>query len=96
VESALEDGPWFCGKDFSLVDAVYGPIFRYFDTFDRISDFGILDSKPNTAVWRARLGSHPAIREAVSADYDRALREFILGRAGILAGLLTEQVDHAT
>jgi len=96
VESALEEGPWFCGKHFSLVDAVYGPIFRYFDTFDRISDFGILDKKPKTAAWRAKLGSHPAVREAVGADYDRALTEFVLGRAGILGGLMAGQVDNAT
>ena len=36
VENELADGPWFSGERFSLVDAVYGPIFRYFDVFDRI------------------------------------------------------------
>src|SRR3984893_9838452 len=28
--------PWFDGDKFSLVDAVFGPVFRYFDAFDEI------------------------------------------------------------
>ena len=30
VETALGSGPYFAGERFSLVDAVFGPIFRYF------------------------------------------------------------------
>ena len=41
LESHLGPGPWFDG-DFSLVDAVFGPVFRYFDVFDRIGEFGVL------------------------------------------------------
>ena len=36
VEKTLGAGPFFAGKDFSLVDAVFAPIFRYFDVFDRV------------------------------------------------------------
>src|SRR5262249_11297161 len=32
-------GPWFDGEKFTLVDAVFGPVFRYFDVFDEIDDF---------------------------------------------------------
>ena len=35
VEAALGDWPFFSGADFSLVDAVFAPVFRYFDVFDR-------------------------------------------------------------
>jgi len=42
IKAALGDGPYFAGGDFSVVDAVFGPIFRYFDVFDGIADFGIL------------------------------------------------------
>ena len=34
VEGELGEGPWFAGRDFSLVDSVYGPIFRYFDVIE--------------------------------------------------------------
>src|SRR6516162_7975160 len=44
--------PWFDGEKFSLVDAVFGPVFRYFDVFDDIADFGILAGKPKIKSWR--------------------------------------------
>ena len=31
VGAALGDGPWFAGPHFGLVDAMFGPVFRYFD-----------------------------------------------------------------
>src|SRR6266568_1881824 len=43
LESRVAAAPWFDGESFSLVDAVFGPVFRYFDVFD---DFGILAGKP--------------------------------------------------
>ena len=42
LERRLLARPWFDGENFSLVDAVFGPVFRYFDAFDLIADFGIL------------------------------------------------------
>src|SRR5690242_4778469 len=34
LEARLVAAPWFDGDNFSLVDAVFGPVFRYFDVFD--------------------------------------------------------------
>src|SRR5215471_765517 len=62
-------GPWFDGQTFSLVDAVFGPVFRYFDVFDEIGDFGILGAKPKVARWRQNLAARASVRSAVSADY---------------------------
>jgi glutathione S-transferase len=42
LESRVAASPWFDGENFSMVDAVFGPVFRYFDVFDDIADFGIL------------------------------------------------------
>ena len=66
--AARQSGPWFGGDRFSLVDAVYGPVFRYFDTFDRIGDFGILDGKPLVQAWRAALNDRRSVKEAVGTD----------------------------
>src|SRR6201985_1235609 len=55
-------GPWFDGAAFSLVDAVFGPVFRYFDVFDQIGDFGILTSTPRLAAWRAALAARPSVK----------------------------------
>jgi glutathione S-transferase len=77
LEGRVAAAPWFDGETFSLVDAVYGPVFRYFDVFDEIADFGILANKPKLARWRKPLAARPSVRGAVSADYPALLRSFL-------------------
>jgi glutathione S-transferase len=79
--------PWFDGEKFSLVDAVFGPVFRYFDAFDAIGDFGILRDKPRLARWRENLAARRSVRSAVSADYPALLRDFIERRRSYLSQL---------
>ena len=57
LEERLVAAPWFDGENFSLVDAVFAPAFRYFDVFDEIGDFGILANKPKIARWRKSFAS---------------------------------------
>ena len=80
VEAELGEGPWFAGARFTLVDAVFGPIFRYFDSFDRIGEFGILVDKPKIAAWRQTLAARPSVRDAVGADYPERLAAFLRAR----------------
>ena len=87
LESHLGDGPWF-DRGFSLVDAVFGPVFRYFDVFDRIGDFGILAAKPKVAAWRKALAARPSIRQAVGADYESRLVRFLAQRNSHLSTLM--------
>ncbi len=87
LEQRLLAAPWLDGEKFSLVDAVFGPVFRYFDTFDAIGDFGILSGKPKLARWRKNLAERPSVRSAVSADYPALLRDFIDRRQSWLSGL---------
>lgn len=77
LESRLVATPWFDGESFSLVDAVFAPVFRYFDTIDQIGDFGILADKPKIARWRKSLHERPSVRDAVSAEYSTLLRAFM-------------------
>jgi glutathione S-transferase len=88
LERELGDGPWFAGKRFGLVDAVFGPIFRYFDLFDRILDHGIVTGKPKIAAWRAALAARPSVRQAVLPDYADRLERFVALQNGYLAALL--------
>ena len=88
METRLGDGPFFAGAGFSLVDAVFGPVFRYFDVFDRIGDFGILEGKPGTIAWRKALAERPSVRSAVGADYEERLTAFLRKRPSHLATLM--------
>ena len=77
LEEVLDGGPFFAGDRFSLVDAAFGPVFRYFDVFDATADFGILADKPRLAAWRSALASRPSVRSAVADDYPDRLRRFL-------------------
>jgi glutathione S-transferase len=80
LEEVLGDGPFFAGERFSLVDAAFGPVLRYFDVFDTIADLGILAGKPKVAAWRRALAARPSVRSAVVADYPERLRRFLDGQ----------------
>ena len=89
LESRLDpSGPYFDGAGFCLVDAVFGPVFRYFDVFDRIADFGILSGRPRCAAWRAALRGRPSVRSAVGADYEERLWAFLLARRSQISTLM--------
>ena len=87
LEARAAASPWFDDENFSLVDAVFGPVFRYFDVFDQIADFGILSEKPKLMRWRRSLAARPSVRTAVSADYPALLRDFLDRRNSWLSKL---------
>ncbi len=84
IEAELGDGPFFAGARFSLVDAVYAPVFRYFDVIDRIGDFGILTGMPKIATWREALAQRPSVRDAVTPDYPERLLAFFENKRSAL------------
>ncbi|WP_407146456.1 glutathione S-transferase family protein [Bradyrhizobium sp. ORS 86] len=77
VEAALGAGPFFAEQSFSLVDAVFAPIFRYFDVFDQLTDLAVFAETPKVRTWRAALAQRPSVRSAVSPDYPDLLRAFL-------------------
>jgi glutathione S-transferase len=84
----VRSGPWFDGAHFSLVDAVFAPVFRYFDAFDRIGDFGILSGLERITGWRRALAARPTVRTAVTDDFDDRLWAFLLARNSHLSSLM--------
>jgi len=85
LEAALSrrgEGPWFAGRRFGLVDAAFGPVFRYFDV---IPPDGLFDGLPHLAAWRAALAGRPSVRQAVAAGYAARLRSFLLARGSALS-----------
>ena len=78
VEDVLGAGRWFAGDAFSFVDAVFGPIFRYFDLFDTLADLRIWTDKPKVCAWREALAVRPSVAGAASGDYLDLLRAFLV------------------
>lgn len=84
VEQALA-GPWFEGEAFGLVDAAFGPVFRYLDTFEARADLALAAGLPKIGAWRALLAARPSIAGAVAADYPARLEAFLLARGSHLS-----------
>jgi len=80
-------GPFFAGENFSLVDAVFAPVFRYFDVFDRVADFGVFGGLPNVQAWRKALTQRPSVCGAVPKDYPQRLQAFLAKHNGVIARL---------
>jgi glutathione S-transferase len=87
VEAELGEGPYFAGQEFSVVDAVFAPVFRYFDVFDDMVDLGVFSATPKVRAWRRALSERPSVRRAVAADYPERLAAFLQRHAGIITEL---------
>ncbi|MBY0572084.1 MAG: glutathione S-transferase family protein [Undibacterium sp.] len=85
VESILAVGPFFAGESFSMVDAVYAPVFRYFETFDEIHDFGFFDDLPRVMAWRNALRARESVQSAIRPDFPLLLKKFLLARSSALS-----------
>jgi glutathione S-transferase len=90
LEQVLGEGPFFAGDRFSLVDAAFAPVFRYFDTFDGLVEHGLLAGRPKLQAWRDQLAARPSVRNAAPADYAERLRAFVIAKNGHLASLAKE------
>lgn len=82
---AVVQGPFFAGEAFHLVDAVYGPIFRYFDTIEADLPLDVFARCERVLRWRRALAQRPSVQAAVSREYPALLRDFLLRRESALS-----------
>jgi glutathione S-transferase len=85
LERCVMANAWFDGAAFSLVDAAFAPVFRYFDAFDAIGVTGMLDGARKVARWRAALAARPSVQSAVAAEHPAQLRLFLSKRNSYVA-----------
>lgn len=94
LETVLGDGPWFAGNNFSLVDAAFAPVFRYFDTFEQFGDFDWFEDLSRVPAWRSQLRDRPSVEAAVVPHYPQLLENFLLARRSVLGRLMQRQVER--
>ncbi len=96
IETALQpSGPYFSGATFTLVDAVFGPVFRYFDVLESLGESGFLpglERAPRVHAWRAALAQRPSVQQAVSPRYASELEAFLQRRGTAISHRLA---DHS-
>ena len=81
-------GPWFGGEAFGLVDAAFGPVFRYLDAFEALAGVHLAIGLPKVAAWRDALEARPSVAGAVAGDYPERLAAFLLARGSHLSWLI--------
>jgi len=78
-------GPYFAGANFGLVDAVFGPVFRYFDVFEQLGEPGFFQATSKVRAWREALARRPSVQQAAAPEYPQWLRRFLLERGSELS-----------
>ncbi|NQD91367.1 glutathione S-transferase family protein [Pseudomonas sp. CrR25] len=94
LEEELDEGPWFAGQTFSLVDAAFAPVFRYWQAFERIADFATFSGLGKVERWRRALAQRPSVRTAAPQDYTERLCQFIARRDSHLRHLLDQRAGQ--
>jgi len=87
LENMLGNGPWFTGDEFSLVDAAFAPVFRYFETLEQLTHIEYFENVPKVSAWRKALAARPSVHKAVGHDYGERLLSFLAGRDSVIGKL---------
>lgn len=69
LEDALCTGPYFGGSHFSMVDAVFAPLFRYFEGLPPEKNAALFDGLAKVGTWRQSLAARPSVIAAAPSDY---------------------------
>lgn len=85
LEQTLASGPYFDGDRFGMVDAAFGPVFRYFDVFESFKDFGVFKESPKVRHWRQALKARKSVSLAAHEDYHQLLCSFLVRRKSALS-----------
>lgn len=81
LDEFFEGGPYFNGEDFSLVDAVYAPIFRMLQCLEDMQNKDVYEDAPDIARWAQTLLQRPSVIHAVQESFTRDFCDYI-GRSG--------------
>lgn len=85
LEAELGSGPYFNGAAFGMVDAVFAPVFRYFDILDAAVSRPIFENLPRVSAWRNALALRRSVMDAVGRDYAERFRAHLRAQAALLA-----------
>ena len=77
LEDEISDGIYFNGEEFSMIDAVYAPVFRYHNRIAQYKDFGFFDDAPKINAWGDKLLERPSVIQSVPDTYEQDTTNYI-------------------
>jgi glutathione S-transferase len=89
------DGPYFNGAKFSLVDAAYAPFLQRYTYMDRLKPIGAIDKLPRLKAWRDALIAHPAVKTSTVPNFEAVWQENLIIRKRWLSKFVSKDVIGA-
>lgn len=77
LEDEISDGTYFNGEEFSMVDAVYAPVFRYHNRIAQYKDYGFFDDAPKIKAWGDKLLERSSVIKSVPETYEEDTTNYI-------------------
>ena len=77
LEEEITEGTYFNGEEFSMVDAVYAPVFRYHNRIAQYKDFGFFDDAPKIKAWGDKLLERHSVIQSVPDTYEQDLTNYL-------------------
>ncbi len=71
-----------------MIDGVWGTVFRYLDSLDKIANFALLDDLKAIKVWRQAIMKRASVIGAVPKDYRDRLEKFLLNKRSPVSTLI--------
>ncbi len=90
TDDRINDGPYFNGADFSLVDAAYGPFFQRHNICESVLQTNILKAFPKTKAWSDALLLDDRVVGAVPEEFSQLYRANLKRRGSYAETLLPE------
>lgn len=88
LEHRLGQGPFFNGREFSLVDAAFAPLCMRLEILQSVLDLLPCDRLPKLCAWSQALNQEPAVQESVVPEFAELFLMMQRKRGGYLASLL--------
>lgn len=88
LEEEFSGGEYYNGTDFSLIDAVYAPIFRYHQEIAKYKDYEIFEDSPNVKAWGDRLLERPSVIHSVPESYNDDMTKYFSKLDSILGKIV--------
>ena len=99
LEDALSkrgnDGPFFNGPKFSLVDAAYAPFLQRYTFLDRLKPIGIIEKFPLLTKWRDALLASAAVKQSTVPEIEEAWQQGMITNKRWLQKFVPQQVRDA-
>ena len=89
LEDEISNDDYFNGSNFSMIDAIYAPIFRYHKRISDYKDYGLFEDAPKVKTWGERLLERPSVINSISESYDEGVTKFLKKQNSILGNAMT-------